>query len=311
MAAAKDWLLALDITAGARMAAPAAKQIVDRIRRRARQEHTEECAALAELLQIAAWTLFDAERHAQSRVLHRQALALARMPGGDASSIELLILSVMALQEEHLGRPGHALRISSSILARKDLPARVAAIFHVRRARALARFEQRSEALRSLRMAEELLSDSSHAGAPHWAWWFDREELLGQHGLTLAALDDLEGSAALLHEATALGNGPAYRALFATELAEVLARAGAWHETDAQLSSLMEFVPSIGSVRAIKSLARTVRRVEYGRQVPRGLRDSSRHLTMLLKQLMEAPCDPETADAEGLPSSLSPQLSSR
>ncbi len=282
-------IIDLDITVGARRAARTAMRILREIEDRPRPEGGEASAALAELLQVAAWTLFDAEHHAQARLLHRQALALSRRHTDRTSveSVELLILSVMSMQEEHLGRPDEALRISSSVLARTDLPPCVRAIFHVREARAHARLHQRSPALRSLRQAEELLQDGPSTRDPQWAWWFDRAELLGHHGLTLAALGDLEDAAAFLHEAALPGPGPAYRVLFATELARVLAQAGAWQETEASLFGLADSIPSIGSARATGSLAIALRHLERGRHVPRRLRDTAWHITALLEQTMD------------------------
>ncbi|RLV04537.1 hypothetical protein CTZ27_11515 [Streptomyces griseocarneus] len=282
-------IIDLDVKVGARRAARTATRILQEVERRPRPEGSEASAALAELFQVAAWTLFDAEHHAQARLLHRQALALSRRHADRAAveSVELLILSMMSMQEEHLGRPGQALRISSSVLARTDLPPRVRAIFHVREARAHARLRRRSPALRSLRQAEELFQDGPGAQDPQWAWWFDRTELLGHHGLALAALGDPEDAAAFLHEAALPAAGPAYRVLFATELTRVLARAGAWQETEACLSRLAGSVPSIGSARALASLSSALRHVERGRSVPRGLRDTARQVTQLLEHTTE------------------------
>ncbi|WP_158708525.1 hypothetical protein [Streptomyces sp. NRRL S-244] len=281
-------LLETDRTAGARRAAPAALRAVASVAATGRRPLRSSCAAersaLMELLQVAAWMLFDAERHGISQRLSRRALALARTLPEEARSVELLVLSVLCLQEEHLGRPATSLRISSSVLAGRDLPARVAAIFHVREARARARLRQGRRALRSLAAARELLADGPCERDPSWTWWFDRSELDGHHGLALADLGDLDGAASLLHEAAAAGDAPAYRSLFSTELASVLARAGAWRETDAWLSGLVGSVPDIGSVRALNALARTTRTIERGPRVPRALRDTSGHLAASLRE---------------------------
>ncbi|MFI5672059.1 hypothetical protein [Streptomyces sp. NPDC051704] len=284
-------LLQTDRTAGARRAAPAALRAVASVTSVASVEARAAAghgaagrSALMELLQVAAWILFDAERHAISRRLSLRALALARTLPEGAASVELLVLSVLCLQEEHLGRPAESLRISSSVLAGRDLPARVAAVFHVREARARARLRQGRGALRSLAAARDLLADGPGARDPYWTWWFDRSELDGHHGLVLADLGDPDGAAELLHEATAAGDAPAYRSLFSTELASVLARAGAWRETDARLSGLVGSVPDIGSVRALNTLARTARTIGRGPRVPRALRDTSGHLAAALRK---------------------------
>ncbi|MFG2873535.1 hypothetical protein ACGFYU_00635 [Streptomyces sp. NPDC048337] len=279
-------LIRIDGTAGARRAAPEALRAVGAARRLlrtpARAERGEE---LAELFEVAAWILFDAEQHGSSYALNRQALALARGLPAERRSVEWLVLSVLCMQEAHLGRPGDSLRISSSVLAGRGLPERVAAIFHVREARAHALLRRKREAERSMSTARELLGDGPAAARdPAWTWWFDRSELVGHQGLALADLGDLEGAASCLREATRAGDAPAYRSLFSAELASVLARARDWTEAHAWLSPLVESAPAIGSTRALNSLARTTRTIERARGVPRGLRDTSRHLAEVLRR---------------------------
>ncbi|MEU7279310.1 DNA-binding protein [Streptomyces sp. NPDC045431] len=284
-------LLAIDRASGARSAAPVAVRAVAAVLRHpgppppaAAPAGLAVPADLAEFFEVAAWILFDAEQHALSYRLNRRALALARGLGDEDRSIELLTLSVLSMQAAHLGRPGDSLRISSAVLARKGLPTRVAALFHVREARAHAQRLDRRAALRSLRLAHELHADGPGAKDPEWAWWFDRAELDGHHGLALADLGDTERAASLLHTATEAGDGPAYRSLFAAELGHVLARAGAWREADAWLSGLVESgtVPAMGSVRALRALEAATRAIERGRGVPRGPRETARHLARLL-----------------------------
>lgn len=294
-------LLETDRTSGARRAAPAARRAVASVAcdapvgRPLRTASAAERSALMELFEVAAWILFDAEQHRASQRLNRRALALARTLPEESRSVELLVLSVLCLQESHLGRPADSLHISSSVLAGKDLPARVAAIFHVREARAHAQRRQRQNVLRSLDAARELSADGPSRRDPSWTWWFDRPELDGHHGLALADLGDLDEAAALLHQAAGAGDAPAYRSLFSAELASVLARAGAWREADAQLSALVDSVPDIGSVRALRTLARTTRIIERGRRTPRALRDTSGHLADALRKETGPAALPERA----------------
>ncbi|MFG2987764.1 hypothetical protein ACGFZK_00300 [Streptomyces sp. NPDC048257] len=286
-------LVALDVASGARWAVGPALEAV-RTAGWSRPAPGDDAgrAALAELFQVAAWIAFDAERHGVSRRLHLRALELARGSGaggaggggGPGAAVEPLILAVLAMQEEHLGRPGSSLRIASSVLAREGLPGRVAAIFHVRAGRARARMGNAPRAGRALRTAAELLADPPTDRDPAWAWWFDRHELDGHHGLARAALGDLDSAAALLHGAAhADGDGgPAYRVLFAAELARVQARAGDWREADTVMSTLMDAVPAVGSVRALRTMGHAARLVEHGRRVPRRTRDTARHLALAL-----------------------------
>ncbi len=285
-------LLALDRTLGARHAAPVAMRSVRAV------EAAEALGAvgtagtavadLAEFFEVAAWILFDAERHGLSRRLNRRALALVRRLPEEDRSIELLVLSVLSMQQAHLMRPRASLLTSSSVLARKGLPPRVAALFHVREARAYAQLGRRAQALRSLDAAREMSADGPSDRDPAWSWWFDRAELDGHHGLVLADLGDAEGAATLLHAAVSSDGGPAYRALFAADLARVLARAGAWRDTDAWLSALAESAPGMGSVRALNSLRQAVAAVGEGRRVPRALRGTTRDLAGLLARELPA-----------------------
>jgi hypothetical protein len=149
--------------------------------------------------------------------------------------------------------------------------------------------QRRQAALRALRTAGELLASGPGGRDPAWAWWFDRAELDGHHGLALARLGDLDAAAEALHSATTAvhsaatgGEGPAYRAVFAAELIRVLARAGAWREADHWLSQLAESVPRLGSARAVRALEDAVRTVERGRGVTRALRETSRYVTLRL-----------------------------
>ncbi|RKN44006.1 hypothetical protein [Streptomyces hoynatensis] len=293
-------IVALDVALGARGAAPFARRVLAAARsahgapgggtpeRGACGERgaagqdgaagQEGIAAAARLYQVAGWTLFDAGEHAAARLLYRRALALCRGLDAAGASPELLVRSLMSMQEEQLGRPERALRLASSALAREDLPPRVAAMFHLRRAPAYARLRRRDDALRSLRTARELLAEGPRADDPPWAWWLDQGELLGHHGLVHAALGDPEAAAPFLHEAAAPGGGPAYRAVFATGLAHLLAGLGAWRDTASCLSALAESSRPLGSARALASLAGALALVESGRGVPRGLRDTAHHL---------------------------------
>ncbi|MFJ3859408.1 hypothetical protein ACIPRL_24610 [Streptomyces sp. NPDC090085] len=282
-------LVELDVSVGARWAVGRALEAAYTVGRSGPVRDAEARAARAELFQVAAWIAFDAECHAVSRRLHLRALELARgQEGSDSAGVEPLVRAVLSMQEEHLGRPVGSLRIARAVLARPGLPGRVGAIFQVRAARALARMGREAPAERALRTAADLLADGPTERDPAWAWWFDGPEYDGHHGLARAALGDLEGAAALLYGAArAGGEGPAYRVLFAAELARVLARAGDWREAGTALSALAEAVPAVGSVRALRAMGDAARLVGSGRRVPRRTRDAARELTLALRA--EAP----------------------
>ncbi|WP_405792280.1 hypothetical protein OG753_38860 [Streptomyces sp. NBC_00029] len=61
--------------------------------------------------------------------------------------------------------------------------------------------------------------------------------------------------------------GSACRVLFAAELAG-----------SRPVSALIDAVPAVGSVRALRTMGRAARLVEQGPRVPRATRDTARHL---------------------------------
>ncbi|MFE5805259.1 response regulator [Streptomyces sp. NPDC056491] len=77
--------------------------------------------------------------------------------------------------------------------------------------------------------------------------------------------------------------GPACRVLFAAELVRVRARAGDWREAGTAVSALIDAVPAIGPVRALRTMGRAARLVEQGPRVPRATRDAARHLALAVR----------------------------
>ncbi|MFJ7164849.1 hypothetical protein ACIQUV_05045 [Streptomyces globosus] len=156
--------------------------------------------------------------------------------------------------------------------------------------RALARLGRGPQARRSLRTASELLADPPGPRDPAWAWWMDRRELDGHHGLAEAALGRPDRAAELLHRAVHdAGDGPAYRVLFAAEPARILAQAADWREASHALAALSGTVATTGSVRALRAMARAARIVERSPSAPRRHRDTARDLTALLHATRTAP----------------------
>ncbi|WP_162793204.1 hypothetical protein [Streptomyces globosus] len=288
-------LIDLDVAEGALRSAGPALDAVRGLGPRPPSRDRARRAAYAELLQVAAWITFDAERHHTSQRLHLRALEAAGGGPDGPLPVEPLILAVLSMQEEHLGRPDRSLRIASAVLARPDLPGRVAAVFHVRAGRAFARLGRGPQATRS-----DLLADPPGRRDPAWAWWMDGRELDGHRGLAAAALGRRDRAAELLHRAVhGAGGGPAYRVLFAAELARVLAEAADWREADRALAALPDTVATVGSVRALRAMARAARVVRQSPSAPRRHRTTARDLTALLHAARTAP-EP-TAEAAGRP----------
>jgi hypothetical protein len=100
-------------------------------------------AAVGELAQVAAWIAYDADQQALARRLTNEALLHSRLTGD--RRMELFELAQLAMQSIHLKRPGEALRIANQVIESARTGPRVAAVFHLRRARALATIVTRGE----------------------------------------------------------------------------------------------------------------------------------------------------------------------
>ncbi len=272
-------LLALDRQMGARAAARDALLAATEAYRP--HGDRELCAAVAELREVAAWILFDAEEQDLALRLNRRALAMARCCADRAT--ERLVLANLSMQQAHIGR----LRASydTAALALDGAPtARVATVFAVRQARALALAGQRAAALRALNRADSLFLDGLSDRDPRWAWWVDEQELDGHRGITLAALQEWDRAIELLADAGQDGgsDSPAYRVLFRTELFSALVGAGAWRQARELAERLMPYADGIGSGRAVNSLRHTIRVIGHRFGAPVPLRDAAHQLAVLL-----------------------------
>ncbi|GHF58786.1 hypothetical protein GCM10010218_45150 [Streptomyces mashuensis] len=284
--AATGALLDLDRVQGAGAAAAPAAAAVARARAGWRAAHRHRApdaaalSALAELLEVAGWILFDAERHDRALRLNRQALALARHAGD--RSLARLVVANLTMQQAHLGDSAASYRTATAVTDAGGLTPRVEAVFRIRQAHALADAGHRAEALRALARARSLFLDGPSDRDPPWAWWIDEDELTGHHGMVLARLGDLDRASGLLHAATGSGQGPAYRSLFTAELLDVLVRSGAHDEAAALMGALAPHLAGIGSVRALNSLRRTAGAAALARGPAGDVRDAARDLARLL-----------------------------
>jgi tetratricopeptide (TPR) repeat protein len=272
-------LLTLDRQVGARAAARNAALAAGR--RYQPLADRELCAAVAELLEVAGWILFDAEQQDLAHRLNQRALALTRCCADRAT--ERLVLANLSMQQAHIGQPRAS--YDTAALGLADGPtARVGTVFAVRQARALAMTGQRAAALRAFDLAHSLFLDGLSDRDPPWAWWVDQEELDGHRGITLAALREWDKAIGLL-EAVCQDDGansPAYRVLFSTELFSALVGAGAWRQARQVAERLMPYADGIGSGRAVSSLRHTIRAVVSRTGTPVALRDAAHQLAVLL-----------------------------
>jgi tetratricopeptide (TPR) repeat protein len=175
--------------------------------------------ALAELLEVAGWILFEEERQVEAHRHNVAALALARAAGN--RDLETLTLLTMSMQRAHVGRFGEALDLADVGAATTGSP-RVRAMFALRRARAYSRMRLATPALRALDQSRAALEEDP--SAPSWAWWIDEDELLAHRGAVLANLGRLSEAVPLLPDVP----GPRFREVVRAMRYRTLVALGEW-----------------------------------------------------------------------------------
>ncbi|SFB51194.1 hypothetical protein SAMN05216266_11541 [Amycolatopsis marina] len=231
-------------------------------------------AATAELGELAGWLLYDAELQDEARQVNLDALALARTSGD--LPMEWFLLTNLAMCAVHTGRPYEALRITSHMQERDNLPGRVAALVSLRRARALAALGDDAEQRAEFGRARSLLDNSVTSRDPAWTWWMLPTEMTWHEGMAHAALGDWSRSLPELADAVESythdrrgQNG--CRAL----LLEGAVRAGAWAEAEHVAHEVVLHLNQTTSGRARHSLRRTAALMDRS-GARQGLRDTLR-----------------------------------
>jgi DNA-binding XRE family transcriptional regulator len=234
---------------------------------------TDLQAVVGELGELAAWLLYDADQQDESRHVNSEALAVSRLAGD--RTIELLELAHMAMQSVHLRRGREALRIAEHVLDGDRLSPRVAGLFHLRRARALAVLEDRPRSLDALEQAKALISGGTTDRDPAWAWWVGEDELTW-HAAMLHADLGLHHRAVDLFHATARPD-VRRRARYTTlaYLLDALTAVGAWGDAETVLRDVLPMADEIGSTRTARVLKRAADRMCRAR-VPDSLTDLAR-----------------------------------
>lgn len=228
-------------------------------------------AATAELGELSGWLLYDAELQDDARQVNLDALALARTSGD--LPMEWFLLTNLAMGAVHTGRPHEALRITSHMQERGDLPSRVAALVGLRRARALAALGDDAGHRGEFARARALLEHSVTSRDPAWTWWMLPAEMTWHEGMAHAALGDWSRSLPELADAV---EGYTHdrrgqngcRAL----LLEGAVRAGAWTEAEDVAREVMLHLSQTTSGRVRHSLRRTTALLDRSGRRP-GLRD--------------------------------------
>lgn len=239
-------------------------------------------AAAGESGEVAAWQAHDADQQEVSRQLVHEALMLSRLAGDrDMELFELAHLSMLSLCQD---RPREALRLADDVLTNGDLSPRVAAIFDVRRGRALAVMGDKTRGFDALQRARSALAESISARDPHWTWWMDEAELAWHEGMAYAELGEWGKAVAPLMDASVRRSTRGRsRYHYAAQLLNVLVHAQAWTEAEPVIVDVMEQASEIGSARTANLLLRVADRVEHVGTGPTStLADSAQDLRCML-----------------------------
>lgn len=240
-------------------------------------------AAVGELGQVAGWIAYDADQQRLSRQLTNEALLHSRLAGDRA--MELFELGQLAMQAVQLGRPAEALRIADEVIDSQPLSSRVAAVFRIRRARALGQAGDCARALSEHDRARAILTNGATAADPAWTWWVDDAELAWHRAMTLADLGRSAPALDLFQTAHDLRPADAYRARY-NDLGHVLdaqVTARAWHDADASLDSIHAGLGDVRSSRTTALLRRITQHISQAKNVPSSVTDSAHKLGELLE----------------------------
>ncbi|MCX9190434.1 XRE family transcriptional regulator [Carbonactinospora thermoautotrophica] len=240
-------------------------------------------AAVAEAGEVAGWLLYDAERQGLARQVNAEALFLSRLAGD--RSMELFVLGNMAMQSIYLHRAGEALRIADDVIGTGRLSGRVAALFHVRKARALAQLGDGPRAFDDLAKAWALLSDGITTRDPAWTWWVNECELTWHEAMCHAELGDWRHAVDLFWRTVDLcpADKPRGRYIYLAHLLEALVTLRAWGDAESVIDDVFGYVGEVGSARTAALLRKVVEHVERAwPAVPSSFGDVVKDLGQLL-----------------------------
>src|SRR5439155_4361294 len=147
------------------------------------------------------------------------------------------LLGHLSMLDLYRRRTGEALRLADLALAAEPV-GRSAAMFHLRRGRALAELGADGEGLREMRRARALLGGSAAGGPMDWSWWLHDAEMTLHEALVESAVGRHARAVDLVQRAVA--GLPARqgrdRVVYRAYALGVLVAAGAW--VDAQRVSV-------------------------------------------------------------------------
>ncbi|MEV6232338.1 hypothetical protein AB0L88_31205 [Saccharopolyspora shandongensis] len=196
--------------------------------------------------------------------------------------MQWFILTNQALASVHVGRAREALRISTGMSGRAELPGQVRALFDVRTARALAALGDETEALRVFDRARSAFTDGTTGRDPGWSWWFDERELAGHEGMVYASLGNYDKALPRLAAAVERSEGREHFrwALYIhrANLLRASLLAGSWSEAERVAADVASMVGEIASARTEGILRRTAAPPEQRPALPSTLGDALDHI---------------------------------
>jgi hypothetical protein len=242
----------------------------------------DACSALAEVAEVAGWSLLDAGQDLLARKVNGEALRLARVAGD--RGMGLFVLQNMALHAERLGWPRWSLDVSRFVLDRGRLSPRVEVLFRLRLARSFALLRAEGDARRELGRARGLFSDGVRDDDPHWSWWVDEGQLSWFEGAVRLDLGRRSESVGYLEAAAGAVPEPRMNFLYRCWALYGYAVNRAWEDVDRALREVFEDVGVYRSRPAEVRILAALDLVEVG-GASAGVRDVARATRLRLRDV--------------------------
>ncbi|MCZ7413025.1 helix-turn-helix domain-containing protein [Streptomyces sp. WMMC897] len=223
------------------------------------KDHRAMLSAAAAVAYLAGWKAYDGQEHGLAQRYYLQALQLTRE--ADDHLHGAFILRILAHNGMDLCRPEHTLDLAEAALAR--VRGRVSpvteALFVVTRARALANAGRGPDAVRSVRMAQDLVLRGEPDDLPYWAalWGSPRGTVASHTAKTFKALSD-HRNAERHYAASARSRGAGYERITALTLAaqgREQAAQGYIEQACGTWGRSVELLEGVRSARATKEVA--------------------------------------------------------
>ena len=250
-------------------------------------EHDPE-AATGETAEITSWLAYDADRQNAARQIIHEALLLSPLAGDRSmEQFELSHLALLSLQQR---RSREVLRISEDLLDGRAIPPRVAALFDLRRARALAQLGDAARVLEALDRAWVALAGSLTEQDPSWTWWLDDAELAWHRRMVHVELGEWGPAVEQLTESAQGRTNARRRASTRTRaryndlahLLEALAHTRLWEQAEPVMIDVLDQAAEVGSARTTNLLLGVVNHITRDR-ADSTLTDAAMDLRRLLE----------------------------